>query len=93
MHLHQGQYIENALKKFVKTETKPVFTAADLNVILQREDGVSRPVNAIMYQSIVGSLLYAAIATPSDIVRAVGVVSKFCANTTQNHLTATKRIL
>lgn len=45
------------------------------------------------YQSIVESLLYAAIATRPDIARAVGVVSKFCANPTQNHLTAKKRII
>ena len=47
----------------------------------------------ISYQSIVGSLLYAAIATRPDIAQAVGVVSKFCANPTQSHFTAAKRIL
>lgn len=45
------------------------------------------------YQSIVGSLLYAAITNRPDIAQAVGVVSKFCANSTQSHLTAAKRIL
>ena len=44
------------------------------------------------HQSIAGSLLYAAIATFPDIAQA-GVVSKFYGNPTQNHLTATKRIL
>ena len=69
-------------------------TPAYLNVKLQKEDGVIRPVDAISYQSIVGSLLHAAIATRPDIAQAVGVVSKFCANPTQNHLTpAAKRIL
>ena len=45
------------------------------------------------YQSIVGSLLYAAIATFPDIAQAVAVVSKFCASPTEAHLTAAKRIL
>ena len=45
----------------------------------------------------VGSLLYAAIATRPDIAhdhdQAVGVVSKFCSQPTEAHLTAVKRIL
>ena len=93
VYLHQGQYIEKVLKKFGQTEAKPVSTPADLNIQLQKEDGVSRPVDTVTYQSIVGSLLYAAITTRPDIAQAVGVVSKFCANPTQSHLTAAKRIL
>ena len=38
----------------------------------------------------VGSLLYAAIATHPDIAQAVGVV---CSRPTEAHLTAAKRIL
>ena len=40
----------------------------------------------------VGSFLYAAIATRPDIAQAVGVISKFNANPSQAHLTAVKRI-
>ena len=43
--------------KFGQTEAKSVSTPADLNVKLQKVDGVSRPVDTISYQSIVGSLL------------------------------------
>ena len=77
------------LKKVGQTEAKLVSTPAEL----QKEEGVSRPVDTIPYQSIVGSLLYAAITTRPDIAQAVGVVAKFCANPTQSHLTAAKRIL
>jgi len=76
------------LRKFGQIEAKPVSTPADL-----KDDGISRPVDAISYQSIAGSLLHAAIATRPDIALALGVVSKFCANPTRNHLTAAKRIL
>ncbi len=41
----------------------------------------------------VGSLLYAAMATRPDIAQAVSVVSKFNANPNAAHLTAVKRIL
>ena len=93
VYLNQRQYIEKILKKFEQTEAKPVSTPADLNVKLQKEDGVSRPVDTITYQSIVGSLLYAAITTRPDIAQAMGVVSKLCANPTQSHFTAAKQIL
>ena len=91
--IHQGQYIEKILKKIGQKEAKSVSTPVDLNVKLQKENGVSRPVDTTSYQSIFGSLLYAAITTRRDIAQAVGVVSKFCANPTQSHLTAAKRIL
>ena len=91
--LHQGHFVEKMLEKFGQTEAKPMSTPANLNVKLQKEDGFSRQVDVTSYQSIVGSLLHAAIATRPEIARAVGVVSKFCTNLTQNHLTATKRIL
>ena len=41
----------------------------------------------------VGSVLYAAIATRPDISQAVGVVSKYSSEPTESHLTAVKRIL
>ncbi len=41
----------------------------------------------------VGSLLYAAMATRPDIAHAVGVVSKFNSRPTEAHLTSVKRIL
>jgi len=49
----------------------------DVNVKLEREDGVSKAVDPVLYQSMIGGLLYAAIATRPDISQAVGVVSKY----------------
>lgn len=68
-------------------------TPADPNVKLCKDDGVSKSVDSIMYQSMVGSLLYAAIATRPDISHAVGVVAKFNSGPNEAHLTAVKRIL
>ena len=47
----------------------------------------------VAYQLIIGSLLYAAIATRADIAQTVEVVAKFSLSPNQAHLTATKRIL
>ena len=90
--LHQKQYILNLLEKYGMTNVKPVATPLDINVKLEKDDGVSKPVDAVKYQSMVGSLLYAAIATRPDIAHAVGVVSKFNSKPTEAHLTAVKRI-
>ncbi|KAL7371770.1 hypothetical protein ABVT39_004778 [Epinephelus coioides] len=88
--LHQKHYIET---KYGMNNANPIATPADANVKLKKDDGVSKPVNPSTYQSMVGSLLYAAMATQPDIAQAVSVVSKFNANPNAAHLTAVKRIL
>uniref|UniRef100_A0A1X7SF09 Reverse transcriptase Ty1/copia-type domain-containing protein n=1 Tax=Amphimedon queenslandica TaxID=400682 RepID=A0A1X7SF09_AMPQE len=67
-------------------------TSADINVKLA-QDNEGIPVDPTEYQSIVGSLLYVAIATRPDIAQAVGIVSKFNSKPSQIHLSAAKRIL
>ena len=64
----------------------------DPSVKLLKDDGYSKKVDPIQYQSMVGSLLHAAKATRPDKAHAVGKVSKFCAAPTQAHLTEGKRI-
>ena len=91
--LHQSQYIERVLEKYSLTEAKVASTPADPSVRLEKDDGVSAEVDPILYQSMVGSLLYAACATRPDIAQAVGAVAKFCSKPTEAHLTAVKRIL
>ena len=91
--LHQKHYIEAILRKYGMDNANPVATPADANVKLKKSDGVSKPVHQHTYQSMVGSLLYAAMATRPDIAQAVSAVSKFNANPDASHLTAVKRIL
>lgn len=91
--INQKQYISNILVKYGMTEAKTVSTPTDLSVKLQMDDNYSKQVDLVMYQSIVGSLLYAAVATRPDISQAVGVISKFSSRPTKAHLTAAKRIL
>ena len=91
--LHQRQYISTILEKYGLSQAKPATTPADINVKLTKDDEVSKAVDPVQYQSMVGSLLYAATATRPDIAHAVGVVSKFNARPSEAHLTAVKRIL
>ena len=79
--MHQKQYP-------IVSQCLPLQTNVKLT---KDEEGTA--VNPVMYQSIVGSLLYVAIATRPDIAQAVGVVSKFNSKPSQTHLSAAKRIL
>ena len=90
--LSQKQYLLKLLEKYGLSEANTVTTPMDPNVKLVKDDGYSKKVNPIPYQSMVGSLLHAARATRPDIAHAVSTVSKFNAEPTQAHLTAVKRI-
>ena len=92
IELHQKQYILDMLKKYKLMDAKPASTPADPNVKLLKDDGCSKSVDPVMYQSMVGSLLYIAIGTRPDISQAVGVVAKYSAQPSEAHLTAVKRI-
>ena len=91
--IHQRQYITSMLKKYGLAEANPVSIPADPNVTLEKNDGNSCAVDQTMYQSMVGTLLYAATATRPDIAHAVSVVAKFSSAPTAAHLTAVKRIV
>ena len=52
--------------------------SADVSVRLTKDEGMSKAVDSVTYQLVVGSLLYASIGTRLDIARAVGAVAKFC---------------
>ena len=90
IEMHQKQYnvILKMLERYSLTDAKCVSTPADPNLKLCKDDGVSKPVDPILYQSVVGSLLYVAIATRPDISHAVGTVSKYNSAPTEAHLTA-----
>ena len=90
--LQQKQYIRNILTRFRLADAKAVSTPADPSVTLVKDDGVSKEVDPTLYQSMVGSLIYAAMATRPDIAQAVGTVSKFNSKPSEEHFTAVKRI-
>ena len=91
--LQQTQYIKCMLRKFGMADANPVSTPADTSVKLIQDDGMSTRVDSSKYQSMVGSLLWAAISTRPDIAQAVSTVSRFNKEPSQAHLTAVKRIL
>ena len=88
----QKQYLINILRKFGLEDAKTVSTPSDPNVKLEKEDGYSNPVDATYYQSLVGSLLYAAMATRPDIAHAAGMLGRYNSAPNEAHMTAAKRV-
>ena len=64
----------------------------DVNVKLEKDGGDSKPVDRVVNQSMVESLIYAASATRPDIAQAVGTLPKFNLSPNEAHLTAVKRV-
>lgn len=92
LEMQQKHYIQQILNKYRLTDANTVSTPADKNVVLCKDDGVSQQVDAKLYQSMTGSLLYIALGTRPDIAHAVSAVAKFNCNPNSSHLTAVKRI-
>ena len=76
---------------------KPLSTPLSMHSKLSKEecpksDHEKEFMSKIRYQSAVGSLMYAKIATRPDIAFAVGVVSRFLSNLGKKHWEAVKMI-
>ena len=80
----QEMYIDKLIHKYGMAEAKHVSTPSDPNVTLMKDDGISKPVNQSMYQSLIGSLLYAALGTRHDIQFAVSALARYSANQTSH---------
>ncbi|XP_014631455.1 uncharacterized protein LOC114411183 [Glycine soja] len=89
--ISQEKYADDLLKKFNMQDCKPLATPMAMNEKLSKDDGQNK-VNATVYRSLVGSLIYLTNSRP-DIVHAVSIVSRFMSNPSKAHFAAAKRIL
>lgn len=91
--LHQKQYFLTLLQNYGLMDAKVISTPTDQNVKLVKDDGVRKELeDRTLYQSMVGSLLYAAMTTHPHSTSS-GTLSKFCAQSTEAYLTAVKTVL
>jgi len=81
------------LQKFGMYDSKPARTPVNLDVKLVPSENPDDVCNQLMYQAVVGSLLYLSTKTRPDIAYAVSRVTRFCAKPTKEHWAAVKRIL
>ena len=89
----QPTYTEKLLSKMGMSNCKPVSTPADPSNHLVKATEDEEVVDQLLYQSLIGSLMYLATCTESDIAYSVGVLARFSSKPNQSHWTAAKRVL
>ncbi|KAG6496141.1 hypothetical protein ZIOFF_043989 [Zingiber officinale] len=89
--ISQAGYAREILKKFRMDNSKPINTPVECGVKLSKHDEEEK-VDPTFFKSLVGSLRYLT-CTRSDILYAVGLVSRYMEDPTTTHLKITKRIL
>jgi hypothetical protein len=89
VHLHQESYIQQILDRYGLQDIHPRKTPMRTSPKLTKNDGPPKALDfQRRYQSKVGALNYAMVVTRPDIAEAVGVVSRFCANPSEEHMKA-----
>ena len=96
--LGQLAFIQTILKRFSMDKAHPVQTPLDTHVKLDEialEETASLLDNkgTKLYQAIVGSLMYAALATRPDIAFTVAALCRYNSQPRTGHMTAAKRVL
>ena len=96
--LSQMGYVDTILERFGFTEASPTYTPM-VTQRLERLEGLRKgnddaynPWKAL-YSSLIGSLMYLMIATRPDLANAVGIVSRYLSNPSEEHVKAAKHIL
>ncbi|SGZ10684.1 BQ5605_C102g13150 [Microbotryum silenes-dioicae] len=90
--LLQRQYLLDVLARFNMSDCNPCKSPMEANLQLSPEPDTDSADNAI-YRSMIGSLMYAVVATRPDLAHSVGYLSRFVGKAGDTHLEAAKRVL
>jgi hypothetical protein len=91
LRMHQTDYALHILKHFGMEHCTPSHTPLPEGTVLSK-DSATPPVDATLYRTLVGKLLFLTKTRP-DITHAVSVVSRFMHSPREAHLQAAKHIL
>ena len=91
--LGQQAYIEAILHRFNMQDANTVSTPVCHKIRLDAIPANEKQADIALYQSIVGSLMWAALGTRPDIAYAVAALSRYTTNPYMTHMTAAKRVL
>lgn len=96
--LDQQQYISKKVDEFELERNKYCPTPEDKAIILsetteEEKEKYGEVIKNMPYRGIVGSLLYASLATRPDICHAVHEISKYGTDPSMKHMVAAKRVL
>ncbi|XP_031111754.1 uncharacterized protein LOC116015718 [Ipomoea triloba] len=89
MFISQTKYALNLVKRFSLENSKEARTPLSTTIKLAK-DTSSKQVDAKLYKSMIGSLLYLTASRP-DIMFSVGLCARFQADPRETHLNAVKR--
>lgn len=94
--LHQKHYVDQVLIRYQATAFRTAFTPLQVSIDLANgecEDKTLTPDLQKHYQSIVGSVMYLALATRPDLSFPVLALSRYSAQALSKHLTAANHLL
>lgn len=91
--LGQRQYMSTLLERFGMEDANPVLLPIDVRSRLRQEGRALAEDLALLYQELVGALLYMSTCTRPDIFFSVGQLSRHVAKQTTDHLMAAKAML
>jgi len=85
VNLLQQAYVDQLLKRFNLQDVKPASTPLSSSIRLTQDncpttEEEKRDMVNVLYASLIGALMYAAIGTRPDITFAVGALSRFLSN-------------
>lgn len=92
----QHTYIKSIVKRYEVENGKPTYTPGDDKVQLDAYAVLDKSLDdteKVLYQSIVGALMYAALGTRPDIAYTVSALSRHCCSPLTSHLSAARRVL
>jgi hypothetical protein len=89
--LLQSHYVEKVLSHFGYKDSKPSPTPCDLSLVLRKNKKIGR--DQLRYSQIIGSLMYLASATRSDISFAMSKLIQFTSNLGDDHWHVFERVM
>jgi hypothetical protein len=88
--IHQHSYIRTLLEKSRMDESRPVATS--LAMMLHKRKPNKEACDPTIYQSMIGSLLYAMTATRPDLAYAIGVLCQYNHDLSNEQMVALKPV-
>jgi hypothetical protein len=89
----QEKYVDNLLEKLEMDGAKPVSTPMDAGCKPQKTTEDCEKCDSSVYRSVIGSLLYLAVATRPDISQAVSKLAQYSSAPSTSHWAMVKRVL
>ncbi|CAI7865162.1 unnamed protein product [Closterium sp. NIES-53] len=95
IHLHQEKYVKGLVESFGMGDSKPVGTplATGFSCLTGEEESTIDEAEVKRFHSLVGSLIYAAVSTRTDLANAAGVLGRVVSNPHTEHMRAGGRVL